>query len=331
MKRRRLKSKKNTRYSFLPILTGSDLSARRLPMMETRGKEPGPVVWITGCIHGDEVGGIVVIQEVFKHLAANPLLKGTVHALPLMNPIGFENVTRHLTVTHEDLNRVFPGRKDGSLAERTAHIIFSTIEKTSPSLVIDLHNDWNNSIPYTLTDPYPGLARRTAYRETQRLAHATGFAVINEEESPDDRDDLRHSLSGSMLSHGVPSFTIELGPAYVVKEEFVALGVKSILNVLCELGMLPECERFVYPTPRQFDDKVLRYTHEPRASKSGVVRFIAKPGAAVKKGDILARIYNPFGRLEETILAPRDALILGHTDYSVAFPGMELYAFGYSS
>lgn len=116
-----------------------------------------------------------------------------------------------------------------------------------------------------------------------------------------------------------------------MREDFVKLGLASILNVLRELGMLSDADRFVYPTPKQFDDKVLRYTHEPRASKSGVVRFFAQPGDAVKKGDVLARIYNPFGKLEETILAERSALVLGHTDYSVAFPGMELYAFGYSS
>jgi len=250
--------------------------------------------------------------------------------------MGFESGSRNIPITgdqmyHEDMNRVFPGNEKGSLAERTAHLIFSTISATNPALVIDLHNDWNDSIPYVLIDPYPGLRQRGAWRETQNHAHNTGFPVINEEETPDDRDDLRRSLSGSLIQQGIPAFTIELGASFVVHEKFVDFGVKSVMNILRSFGMVQGGEQFVYPVPKQFDNKTLRYTHEPRASKSGVVRFLAQPGSAVKKGDEIARIYNPFGKLEETIVAERDAIVLGHADYSVAFPGMELYAFGYVS
>ena len=52
-----------TKYSFVKIMTGSDLSIRRLPMMVTRSPNPGDVVWLTACVHGDEVGGVVVVQE----------------------------------------------------------------------------------------------------------------------------------------------------------------------------------------------------------------------------------------------------------------------------
>lgn len=331
-----MKSRSPISFSFLPIMTGSDLTTRRLPMMKLSGKEAGPVVWVTGCIHGDEVGGMVVAQEIFKRLSAQGLLKGTLYGIPLMNPIGFEAGSRNITVSgddmyHENLNRAFPGAKHGSLAERIAHVIFSAITRTTPSLVIDLHNDWVSSIPYTLVDPKPTTTTKETYAQVQRLAHATGFAVVNEEESPDDRDDLRRSLSGSLVAHNIPAFTIELGPAYVVNEHFVELGVQSIMSVLCELGMIATCPPFVYPIPKQFDNKTLRYTHEPRASKSGVVRFVAKPGDAVHEGDVLARVYDSFGGLEETIRANRHALVLGHADYSVAFPGMELFAFGYTS
>ena len=54
--------KPRTRYSFLKILTGSDLSIRRLPVMSVSSRNPGPVIWLTGCMHGDEVGGLIVIH-----------------------------------------------------------------------------------------------------------------------------------------------------------------------------------------------------------------------------------------------------------------------------
>ena len=42
-------------YSFKKIMTGSDLSRRRLPVMCATSGNPGPVVWLTACSHGDEV------------------------------------------------------------------------------------------------------------------------------------------------------------------------------------------------------------------------------------------------------------------------------------
>src|SRR3989338_4054302 len=88
--------KQKISYSFQKILTGSDLSSRRLAIMEIESRNPGPVVWLTAAIHGDEVGGIAVVQEVFKQLRKYPLLKGTIKAMPLMNPIGFESGTRRI-------------------------------------------------------------------------------------------------------------------------------------------------------------------------------------------------------------------------------------------
>ena len=90
-------NQQKVKYSFLKILTGSDLSRRRLPFMAIESVRPGPVVWLTGCIHGDEVTGIVTIQEVFKNIRKQPLRNGSLYAFPLMNPIGFETASRNIT------------------------------------------------------------------------------------------------------------------------------------------------------------------------------------------------------------------------------------------
>ena len=140
------------RYSFVRILTGSDLSNRRLPFMLAESEVEGPIVWMTACGHGDEVGGIVIIQEIFKWIKRQGLRRGKLMAFPLMNPMGFETASRQIIYSQEDLNRSFPGNPKGSLAERIAYKIFSAITQTRPSLILDLHNDWTLSIPYTLLD-----------------------------------------------------------------------------------------------------------------------------------------------------------------------------------
>src|SRR4030042_2173845 len=100
--------RQKVKYSFLKILTGSDFSRRRLPFMAIESVNPGPVVWLTGCIHGDEVTGIVTIQEVFKKIQREPLQKGALYAFPLMNPIGFEAGSRNITISREAPHHSFP-------------------------------------------------------------------------------------------------------------------------------------------------------------------------------------------------------------------------------
>jgi predicted deacylase len=246
-----------------------------------------------------------------------------------MNPIGFEMGTRTISVTREDLNRAFPGNTSGSLAERIARKIFDIITDTRPALVIDIHNDWKKSIPYVIIDPNPGTEMSAAYGRVQHFAKSSGFIVIKEPAGTGDAIDWKHTLSGSLLNRGIPALTVELGEAYIVNEKFVKYGTESIWTILSVLGMTePNDMPFKYPAPEKVSGKVLQYTHHPVSSTSGIIRFMAQPGDIVEKGQIIARIYNTFGKLLERILAPATGIVLGYSDSSVAFPGSPVMAFG---
>ena len=311
------------KYSFLKILTGSDLSRRRLPFMAIESIHPGPVVWLTGCIHGDEVTGIVAIQEVFKSIRKQPLRNGSLYAFPLMNPIGFETASRNITLSKEDLNRSFPGDQNGSVAERIADKIFSTIKETKPTLVLDLHNDWMKSIPYALVDLNPRGAHKQAYECTKKIAKKSGFLVVLETE------DTNRSFSYSLLEHDIPALTIELGESYVVNETNVEYGVKSILGILAYLEMIGKpAEPFTFKTTQTISAKTLKLSSLPVSSASGIVRFLTEPGDVVKKDQAVAKIYNAFGKLQDTLLSRSDGVVLGNSDFSVAFPGAPVMAFG---
>ncbi|MDF1816058.1 MAG: succinylglutamate desuccinylase/aspartoacylase family protein, partial [Verrucomicrobiales bacterium] len=200
----------------------------------------GPGVWLTACAHGDEVGSIVAVHDLFLRLEKSGLKKGSVRGYPLMNPIGFDVCSRHITISEEDLNRSFPGRPDGSLAERIAHTIFQSILATKPDLVLDLHNDWTRTIPYIVLDAnsrdlnpsYPGLRRKLI-----KLAAATHFPLVEEP------DPLRKTLSHTLIQHGIPALTIELGESRVVNEENVAKGVSAIWNMLSEMEMVEPADQ----------------------------------------------------------------------------------------
>ncbi len=323
------RQKPTVRYSFIRILTGSDLSRRRLAVMRARAAQPGPTIWLTACGHGDEVGGMVIIQEVFKRLRRGRLLCGEVSAFPLMNPLGFEMSSRQVAFSGEDLNRAFPGNPNGSLAQRIAHRIFQEITQTRPALVLDLHNDWRSSIPYAVLDPPPGPAHKEAFAKAKAYARVTGLLLIAE--SPKSPDALLspRTLSGSLLLHGVPALTLELGEAYVVNEMNVRFGVRAIWNTLAALKMVePDPEPFAYPLPRECRGRFLPYSDQVISSTSGIIRFMVRPGDVISAEYPVARTYNAFGKLLETITAPAAGIVLGHSDTSVAFPGVPIVAIG---
>jgi len=312
------------KYSFLKILTGSDLSRRRLPLMQAESVNPGPVLFLTACAHGDEVGGIAVIQEVFKQIRTQ-LLRGSVIAFPLMNPTGFETTSRSIVMSEEDLNRSFPGNPRGTLAQRIADIIFTHIVNTRPAVVLDLHNDWSRSIPYAVIDPMtdPGCAE--AYDKTLRFASMTGFINVLEPEE----HAHENTLTCSLIKINIPALVLELGESYVVNETNIRFGIDSIFNILRELEMVKSAgEPFLYPAPEIARSRVLHYFERPLSSTSGIIRLNVKPGDFVRKGRKLARIYNAFGKHLETLTAMHDGIVLGTTDYSVAFPGATVIVFG---
>ena len=309
-------------YSFIKILSGFDLSIRRLPLMHIKSPEPGPVVWLTSCMHGDEIGGVAVVQEIFKKVKKIGLQKGELYAFPLMNPLGFETASRNVTISKEDLNRSFIGSNEGSLAERIAYNIFKTIIQTEPTLVLDLHNDWRESVPYTLIDPAPKTTGKPIYEKTKQFAQLAGFPIIMEP------DYIEKSLSHNLLANNIPALTLEMGESFRINEDDVENGVRSVENLLAHLDMIdPAAEFFRYPAPKEIADRFLIYLQQP-AGHSGVIRFLVQPGQIVKKNQPVARVFNVFGKQLEVIKAEEHAFVLGYSDSSVSFPGLPIIAFG---
>lgn len=304
------------RYSFLKILTGSDLSRRRVPLMSLQAPLDGPVVWITACGHGDEIGGMAVIHEVFKILK-NTLKRGTVFAFPLMNPLGFEVSARFITLSNEDLNRSFPGDPKGSLGKRLAETIYQTIVRSNPDLVLDLHNDWIKSIPYVLLEPNPTAELNPTFQRALLYARKSGLIAVT------DKDVLKGSLTYNLMQAGIPALTFELGEPRIINEKNLLYGIGAISNILSELEMIdPSDAPFVCPLPAvPFLNRQYIYSDKPYCSSSGIIRFLKPIGREVKSNQTFAKIVNAFGKHLETLKAPQRGIILGYTDSAVVFPG----------
>ncbi len=312
-------TKTSQHFSFIKILTGSDLSKRRIPLMEIYSAQDGPTVWLTGCMHGDEIGGTVVIHEIFKKLKGR-LLKGRIMAFPLMNPFGFETISRNISYSKEDLNRSFPGNKAGTLAERIASIIFLKIINTKPSLVIDLHNDWKKSIPHALSELVDSPAINDLVLKYSKM---TGLLQV------EDTDKIYSSLTYNLMKENIPSLVLELGESFIINEQNIEVGINAIWNILVNLEMVAkQNDLYQFPISPEYLENTLLYSCLPLSSTSGIVRFFKNPGDKVKRGQKIAKVSNAYGKQVEIIYAIANGIIIGQTDTALAFPGSPVMAFG---
>jgi predicted deacylase len=109
----------------LPVSVLSNHTHVALPVHVVHGEEHGPVIFLSGAIHGDEIQGVEIIRRILNHPALTRL-KGTLLAVPIVNSFGFLNHTRYMP-DRRDLNRCFPGSDRGSLASQVADIFFREV------------------------------------------------------------------------------------------------------------------------------------------------------------------------------------------------------------
>jgi len=295
--------------------TTIDLPAGRLythapmtmPVHVIRGKKPGPRLFISAAIHGDEINGVEIIRRLLK-LPALKKLKGTIIAVPIVNIHGLINHSRYLP-DRRDLNRCFPGSEKGSIAARVAHLFTQEIVYKSTH-GIDLHTAAIHR------DNLPQIRANMDDEETDRLARAFNVPVII---SSNLRDG---SLRETAAEHGIPMLLYEAGEALRFDEVSIRAGVKGIVNVMRELNMLPTPSR---KSSKIIEPVVARSSVWVRAPDSGILRAMVALGSRVKKDTLLGVVADPFGESETKIFSTYNGIVIGRTNLPLVNEGDALF------
>lgn len=283
----------------------------------------GPTVWLCAAIHGDEVTGTAVIQTLFRKIKKGRLLKGKIFAFPILNPFGFEFAYRQIPFFKEDLNRIFPGEKNGTIGEKLAWLIQDTILKTEPDFVIDLHTDSQNSIAYAILDQFGDSISDTLQKviEMSKIMKLPfGISTSETEEY-----DISRSLSGYMVRRKIPSVTLELGGPLFVNNKFEKIGVDALTNFFVHLGMIDDTADFVSDYYPLLENKLHIFNGRIMNQKIGLIKYAVRPGEKINRGQVLARVRNVFGKKLETLTSKKSGILLSHDDQSIAFPGQDLF------
>lgn len=285
------------RLKISETYVGSDVS---IPIRVIRAKNPGPTVFVSAAIHGDEIIGTGIIHDLLARDEL-PLRSGTLILLPVVNVFGFENHDRYLP-DRRDLNREFPGADSGSLTSRLANLIMREVVSQS-NYGIDLH-----AASQSRTN-FPNVRADLTLPEVCRIASAFGCEMVVDGMGP------VGSLRREACKAGCATIILEAGEPLKVESAILEIGVRGVRNVLIELGMLPG-ER-IHP-PFQ---SLVQKTTWVRAEVGGLLRFHVKPGEVVRVGQAIASNFGVLGKHQNVLRSPVDGIILGMTTLPAVKPG----------
>jgi predicted deacylase len=281
-----------------------DLGFTRIPITVIQGVKPGPVLALTAGIHGYEYPPILALQRLsVKKLA------GTLIVVHVANMPSFLGRTVYFSpLDGKNLNRVFPGKPDGTPSERIAHAITTqVIEKCD--YLLDLHcGDGNESLRPYVYQTVTGDAAFDA-RIAELVAHFGFDHIVIDKSRPKDAAASMY-CSNTAITRGKPAMTVESGFLGSTDEKStvaILRGVESVMRYLKMIdGRATKVKKPVYLDP----------TVVVNSPATGILYPQVERNATVKKGAVLAHITNFFGKRIATVKAPFAGVVL----YVVATP-----------
>ena len=278
-----------------------------IPILSYEAKEKGLTLLVMAGMHGDEINGVeimrrVITQQLYKVKA------GRVICIPVFNVFGFINFSREVP-DGKDVNRSFPGAKNGSLASRFAYFMMQDIIPHA-DYGIDFHTGGK------LINNYPQVRAMLGDSKNEALANA--FAppfIVN---SPFRNKSLRKE-AGKL---GTSILIYEAGESLKLRKPAIDEGLAGMKRVMKHLGMIDEA-----PPPDKPAVTINKSTWT-RASRAGLHYAHARNGAFLKKGDIMGVISDPYGEYERKIKASHDCYILSVNNNPVVNRGDALFHTG---
>jgi predicted deacylase len=292
----------------LTVAARGEDSGTTIPFTIINGASAGPVLALIAGTHGMEYVPIVALQRMRDRIDPRTL-KGTVIMVHVANMPSFLGRTIYYSpVDGKNLNRVYPGKADGTISERIADTITREVIARATH-VVDLHcGDGNESLrPYSywITTGEPRIAQ--AGRE-MALAFGLEHIVVDRERPTDPAASMY--TSNTAITRGKPALTTETGGIAIVDEPSIEMVQRGVAGLLKQLRMRTDGPLPV-ATPILFDRNEV-----VRAGQTGILYAEVEKGREVRKGARLARITDFHGKTIEEIRAPFD----GHVLYVVSTP-----------
>ncbi|MFN0180088.1 MAG: M14 family metallopeptidase [Gemmatimonadales bacterium] len=299
-----------SRSGSIVIPAGID-AATQVPITVIRGSKPGPVLALIAGTHGSEVAPILGLQRVRSRVVASDL-SGTLILVHVANLPSFLGRTVYYSpIDGKNLNRVYPGKRDGTVSERIAHAITTEVIDQA-DYVVDMHaGDGNESLrPYTYWSPLDQDARTDSVARELALAFGHDHVVIDRERPKDLAKSLYTQNTAQLRKK--PSITTETGALGLPDEAMVQKNYEGAIRLMRYLGMLGGPKMMV-AAPIYIDR-----TEVLRSPDTGVWQAKVEPGHTVAAGTVIGVLTDFFGNVIAEVKAP----FAGEVLYVIGTPAM---------
>jgi hypothetical protein len=285
---------------FLKIASRADGTPIQMPVIIVNGEHDGPVVSVVAGIHGDEYESIVAAGKFAAQLRPEEL-HGAIIDVPVVNVPAFDAGTRESPIDHFNLNRIFPGKKDGFLSQRIAYTLTNEVIRRS-QYFLDLHGGGD---PLAIG---PLASLEGEGEDAMALAKAWSIELIWK------GDPVQGLTTTTAIENGVKASLAEIGGQSRFSEESVQTFLSGLRNVMMHVGALPG-------QPKLRKKYVLAEGDFISCASGGI--YIAEKAVRdiVKEGTTVGRIYDAFEDEVETVTAPLDGIILSIRTYPKVSPG----------
>lgn len=285
-----------------------------------RGTEPGPTLALIAGVHGDAPSGTLLANALLREVGS--AFRGTIVSVPVANPLAFESGTRTTgggwNTDKNNLNRVFPGRRNGAVNEMLAHAISAFVIDRADA-VVDFHCSHTTSIDYTLVcgDQTP------VQREAKGLAQLLGtrFVFVHEV------DPFTGTIDQYARDRGVVPIIFEQGGA-CAPDSLWERSMIGLRNVLIGLGMVDGTVRL---PDRQLLMRERTIVYHQDAGIFVPTLPVDSLATVVDGGTVLGKVVDPYGRRpDSTIIAPYDstAILSMRSQMSRVNPGDSAFILG---
>ncbi|MBL7856135.1 MAG: succinylglutamate desuccinylase/aspartoacylase family protein [Cyclobacteriaceae bacterium] len=277
------------------------------PIYVSRGLEDGPVLALTAGMHGDEINGMEIVRRLLDSGLHQPK-RGVTVCMPIVNVYGFLNYSRDVP-DGKDINRSFPGHKNGSLASRVAYHLMHEVVP-----FIDVGIDFHTG--GAMRANYPQV--RAVLQDQINVELANAFAAPFTIDSPFRPNSLRKEASRK----GKNIIVYEGGESLRFDQQAIEEGMAGTLRLMKHLNMIDWA-----PDPNEVN-KLIWSTTWIRAKHAGLFQSTVKCGQLVQKGEWVGTITDPFGEFKEQVKATETGYVLGLNNIPVINAGDALMHIG---
>ena len=306
------------KFGWMKIAETQDSRSAEIPFALINGRNKGPTVYLQAAVDGDELNPIGVIRKVVSSIDPDQL-SGKIIAVIIANFFGFHSNESWNPIDKLSMNRVWPGRPDGSSSERIVHQLWNEMVLQA-NYGIDIHQ---TGISPSVGSVYVRVAKDEPNHDTafeMARFYGSGHILVEKESKIYASDGFNPKAAETKLSwqatvRGIPTITPELCGSFGWTQDTITRGVQGVENVMKYLKVIhgdPAIPKKQY---------VVKHLRNVLANSGGFLEFRHGLGEIVQRGETIAEISDPFGKMLEKINAKETCLLWRFSEYPMVSSG----------